>query len=911
MLLTSWLRSFRQTLQTRRVVRRAKRRKRFLPRCVLEALEDRTLLSSLVIDTFTPGVGINLTNNDLDINGDNVADFDTVVIDSVAFSGDGGLGVNITLSNLAFDSLTIDSLQISGTGGTGVNITLENVALNALVIENSDIASEVGGSVDITLRDTQIADLTIFSTTISAGVGSGLNISLDSQARNSVLDKLDISQTTVDGVRITATGTTGTVNDASNDNPLRITSFGHGLATDDPAGDRADPFVVITDVEGNLAANIADSITVVDDNTFDLDNTNGTVAGTYTGGGTWTLPSILRDVNLRENTITGTGATGGLGFTLVDSQMPRLVIEDNTTIRGIAFDLTRSPIDGAVIRDNADIQTQLSHGIGFTLDSSSLAGVVIENNTINGNGTSGGGGVVINATDSNLDVWIHDNTINNTIDDGIRIDTTVTDAFVAENGGPLQVDLSPLANEVQQIDLVGDPTGGTFTLTFDGETTAALPYDALPFQVEAALEALSNIQPGDVRVTGGPMPGSPIFVEFTGNLGRQDVAELVPTSALTGGVFPEARVSTVTEGNADREATTGGIRGNTITNNDGAGLEINLTNNTTLDLTLAANTINSNDGGGFALTAADSTPEQSVTFDLLIGGSDAAMGNAFDLNGTTAAPAPAIAITMLDTAEGAFNIQNNTITRTRGDAIFVDQRGTDLAFEATNTLTRSFIQDNKIGTFGVSTLVSAVTATNTLITVANPDEFPTTPGFNIRIDGEEMAVTGIAGSTFTVTRGVGGTTAAAHSAGAAIVRTAGGQTSGGRGVAFNSEEASAIQDLHIRSNVIANNAGDGVSFVRHDDAALQVVDPIDGQTRAVTIGQNVIDANATGVDLVVRNSSLDLADFQIIGNQITNNSQQALICERKRTPGCWSTLKRTPFVSMRMTESGPPLVPAV
>ncbi|HID21341.1 MAG TPA: hypothetical protein EYP14_02950, partial [Planctomycetaceae bacterium] len=661
MLLTSWLRSFRQTLQTKRVVRRAKRRKRSLPRCVVEALEDRTLLSSLVIDTFTPGVGINLTNSDLDIDGDNVADFDTVVIDSVAFSGDGGLGVSITLSDLAFDSLTIDSLSITGTGGAGITITLDNVALDALIIENSSIDSTVGGGVDITLRDTQIADLTIFGTTISAGAGTGLDISLDSQARNSVLGKLDISQTTVDGVRISATGTTGSVSDASNDDPLRMTSAGHGLATDDPTGDRADPFVVITDVQGNLAANISDSITVIDDNTFDLDNTNGTLAGAYMGGGTWTLPSIIRDVSIRENTITGTGTTGGLGFVLVDSQMPQLVIEDNPSLRGISFDLTRSPIDGALIRDNADIQADLGHGIGLTLDRSSLTGFVIENNTISGNGSSGGGGVVIDATDSNLDIWIQDNTITDTIDDGIRIDTTVTDTFVADNGGPMQIDLSPLANEVQKIELVGDPTGGTFTLTFNGETTAALPHDALPFQIEAALEALSNIQPGDVRVTGGPLPSQLIFVEFRGNLGRQDVTELVPTSALTGGVFPEAQVTTVTEGNADQEATTGGIRGNMITNNDGAGVQINLTNNTALDLTLAANTISSNDAGGFAVMAADSTPTQSVTFDLVIGGSDPAMGNTFDGNGTTAAVAPAVAITMLDTALGAFNIQNNTI----------------------------------------------------------------------------------------------------------------------------------------------------------------------------------------------------------------------------------------------------------
>ena len=39
-------------------------------------------------------------------------------------------------------------------------------------------------------------------------------------------------------------------------------------------------------------------------------------------------------------------------------------------------------------------------------------------------------------------------------------------------------------------------TGSTFTLSFQGETTVALPYNANASQVEAALEALSTV--GDV-----------------------------------------------------------------------------------------------------------------------------------------------------------------------------------------------------------------------------------------------------------------------------------------------------------------------------------------------------------------------------------------------------------------------------
>ena len=49
---------------------------------------------------------------------------------------------------------------------------------------------------------------------------------------------------------------------------------------------------------------------------------------------------------------------------------------------------------------------------------------------------------------------------------------------------------------------VTNATGGTFTLTFNGQTTAPIAYNATAAQIQAALEALSNIAPGDIIVTG-------------------------------------------------------------------------------------------------------------------------------------------------------------------------------------------------------------------------------------------------------------------------------------------------------------------------------------------------------------------------------------------------------------------------
>jgi len=48
-------------------------------------------------------------------------------------------------------------------------------------------------------------------------------------------------------------------------------------------------------------------------------------------------------------------------------------------------------------------------------------------------------------------------------------------------------------NEVQDLIFSAVPTGGSFTITFDGETTAAIAYNATVGQVEAALNLLPNI----------------------------------------------------------------------------------------------------------------------------------------------------------------------------------------------------------------------------------------------------------------------------------------------------------------------------------------------------------------------------------------------------------------------------------
>jgi hypothetical protein len=100
--------------------------------------------------------------------------------------------------------------------------------------------------------------------------------------------------------------------------------------------------------------------------------------------------------------------------------------------------------------------------------------------------------------------------------------------------------------EVQTVTVTGTPTGGTFTLSFNGQTTSDIAFDAAATAVESALEALPNVGVGNVTVTGAA--GGPYTVTFVASLG--DVPQMTGNGDdLTGGTSPNVSVTTATPGN--------------------------------------------------------------------------------------------------------------------------------------------------------------------------------------------------------------------------------------------------------------------------------------------------------------------------------------------------------------------------
>jgi hypothetical protein len=126
---------------------------------------------------------------------------------------------------------------------------------------------------------------------------------------------------------------------------------------------------------------------------------------------------------------------------------------------------------------------------------------------------------------------------------------------VVESG----VDNKPFVDEVQRITVRA--VAGTFTLTYGGQTTAPLAYNASAAAVAAALNALPAINgTGSVGVTGGPgdsSGSSPYVVTFGGGLGQGDRAQLViDRSQLASAVGTELKCEGVgywisTEGHFD------------------------------------------------------------------------------------------------------------------------------------------------------------------------------------------------------------------------------------------------------------------------------------------------------------------------------------------------------------------------
>lgn len=105
-------------------------------------------------------------------------------------------------------------------------------------------------------------------------------------------------------------------------------------------------------------------------------------------------------------------------------------------------------------------------------------------------------------------------------------------------------------SQVTTVTITGGPTGGTFTVTVNGQTTAGNAHNISAANLETALEALSSVDVDEAIVTrsGAGSAGDPYVysIAFAKTLACVAVTVTASGAGLTGGSTPAANVATTT-----------------------------------------------------------------------------------------------------------------------------------------------------------------------------------------------------------------------------------------------------------------------------------------------------------------------------------------------------------------------------
>ena len=116
------------------------------------------------------------------------------------------------------------------------------------------------------------------------------------------------------------------------------------------------------------------------------------------------------------------------------------------------------------------------------------------------------------------------------------LDNTIFTLSQAAQNSKIKVDGFPSASAVQEVQTVllsSPPGGGTYTLTYRGQTTDDIAFGADANAIKTELEKLSTVNTGDITVANDPLSTGMTFT-FASVLGDVDLI-MIDTSSLTNG----------------------------------------------------------------------------------------------------------------------------------------------------------------------------------------------------------------------------------------------------------------------------------------------------------------------------------------------------------------------------------------
>ena len=216
---------------------------------------------------------------------------------------------------------------------------------------------------------------------------------------------------------------------------------------------------------------------------------NGTTVG-ITGG----------TFQLTFNGVAGTSVPYSATAAQLQASLPP-AISSNVSITATPGSTTGSflvsftgPLAGTPMADVGDITT---NGDGITLSTNTLAGAPIS--TI---GSDFFGGTTVSVIPNSVVVSGSPGQYDVEFLGDVAAPGQAPSTLVAAGAGPINnttvnVGLVNASNDVQLVNVTGN--SGTFTLSYNGQTTVPLAFNATPLQVQAALQVLSSISPNNVN----------------------------------------------------------------------------------------------------------------------------------------------------------------------------------------------------------------------------------------------------------------------------------------------------------------------------------------------------------------------------------------------------------------------------